>query len=325
MTRLAAAPTSLTIDRRHRRARHRQGRHRHGRHRPGAARFIAVPLVAVALLGLAACDFQLIVPDGAAPLRYRDTIFSAVTVTSNITYGNAPDAGGNPVALKLDLYEPQGDTLATRPAIVWVHGGGFKSGNKTSAELVDESNTFAKKGFVNVSIDYRLVAGGCAPLQSDCLTGIINAKHDAQAAVRFLRANAAQYRVDPTRIAIGGTSAGAITALNVAYGADDPGTSGNPGYPSYVSAAVSLSGARILTTPDPGEAPALLFHGTADPLVPYQWAVDTVTAAQNAGLVANMTTWDGGGHVPYAQHRTEILDQTTNFLYWFLDLTNAPR
>jgi len=141
--------------------------------------------------------------------------------------------------------------------------------------------------------------------------------------VRFLRANATTYGVDPTRIAIGGSSAGAITALNVGASPDNPGTSGNPGYSSAVGAAVSLSGARLLGTPDAGDAASLLFHGTADPLVPYAWATATRDSAQAAGLVSLLTTWEGAGHVPYLEHRSEILDQTTNFLYWTLDLTNA--
>jgi pimeloyl-ACP methyl ester carboxylesterase len=69
----------------------------------------------------------------------------------------------------------------------------------------------------------------------------------------------------------------------------------------------------------------LLFHGTADTVVPYQWAVNTWNAALNAGLDSFLTSWDGAGHVPYAQHRTEILGQTTNFLYWELDLANAAQ
>jgi predicted esterase len=128
------------------------------------------------------------------------------------------------------------------------------------------------------------------------------------------------------RIAIGGTSAGAITALNVGYNADDPGDSGNPGFPSDVGAAVSLSGAKLAGPPPAaGDAPALLFHGTADGLVPYAWATSTVNQAQAAGLTALLTTWVGAGHVPYVQHRTEILDQTTTFLYWHLDLANAAQ
>jgi carboxylesterase type B len=215
--------------------------------------------------------------------------------------------------------------VTDRPAIVWVHGGSFRAGDKTSPEIVDEATTFAKKGFVNVSINYRLSPNGCTTVSAECLTAIVDAKHDAQAAVRFLRARADDYGVDEDRIAIGGTSAGAITALNVGYGPEDVGDSGNPGFASTVRAAVSLSGARILTTANPGEAAALLFHGTEDTLVPYQWALDTVAEAQAAGLLAFLTTFEGAGHVPYTQNRTTILDQTTNFLYWTLDLTHAAR
>jgi carboxylesterase type B len=282
-------------------------------------------LLGVLALVAAGCDLQKVVPPGDAPLRYRDAVFSAVTARSNVKYGSAVNQQGQTVTLRLDVYRPTGDTVTDRPAIVWVHGGSFAFGSKTSSEIVDEATTFAKKGFVNVSINYRLSPDGCTTVTVECLTAIVDAKHDAQAAVRFLRANADAYGVDVSRIAIAGTSAGAITALNVGYGPEDVGNSGNPGFASTVRAAVSLSGARILTTPNPGEAAALLFHGTADTLVPYQSALDTVAAAEAADLQVNLTTFEGAGHVPYWQNRTTILDQTTNFLYWTLDLTHAAR
>lgn len=287
-------------------------------------RFRLLALAACLVIVATGCDLRLLVPPGDAPLRYRDPVFAAVTKTSDVTYGSAVDQQGNTVTLKLDVYRPTGDTITNRPAVVWVHGGGFSSGNKTSPELVDEATTFAKKGYVNVSINYRLSAGcsASAPTAS-CVQAIIDAMHDAQAAVRFLRATAATYGVDANRIAVAGTSAGAITALDVGANPNDPGTSGNPGYSSAARAAVSLSGAKILGREDAGDAAILLFHGTADTLVPYQWALNTLNEAKAAGLQAELTTWQGAGHVPYLQHRTEILDQTTNFLYWELDLTHA--
>jgi carboxylesterase type B len=288
-------------------------------------RRVLIAVVGVLALVAAGCDLQKVVPPGDAPLRYRDAVFAAVTTTRDVTYGSAVDQQGATVTLKLDVYRPVGDAVTDRPAIVWVHGGSFRAGDKTSPEIVDEATTFAKKGFVNVSINYRLSPNGCTTVTAECLTAIVDAKHDAQAAVRFLRARADDYGVDEDRIAIAGTSAGAITALNVGYGPEDVGDSGNPGFASTVRAAVSLSGARILTTANPGEAAALLFQGTADSLVPYQWAVDTVAEAQAAGLLAFLTTFEGAGHVPYTQFRTTILDQTTNFLYWTLDLTHAAR
>jgi predicted esterase len=90
-----------------------------------------------------------------------------------------------------------------------------------------------------------------------------------------------------------------------------------------VRAAVSLSGAHLLTTPGKGDAGALLFHGTADGVVPYAWAENTIAAAKANGARAVLTSWKGDGHVPYAAHRTEILDQTRNFLYIHLDLAHA--
>lgn len=287
-------------------------------------RLLMVVTACIALVG-AGCDVHLAVPPGDAPLRYRDEVFAEVVTARDVAYGSAVDQRGQTVTLRLDAYTPAGDTVTSRPAIVWVHGGGFTAGDKTSREMVDEATTFARKGFVSVSINYRLSPQGCFPVSAACLTGITHAKHDAQAAVRFLRAHAVDYGVDPDRIAIAGTSAGAITALNVAYGPEDVGSSGNPGFPSTVRAAVSLSGGRILTSANAGEAAALLFHGTADAIVPYQLAVTTRDEAKAAGLVTYLTAWEGAGHVPYAEHRSEIVDQTTNFLYWMLDLAHAAR
>jgi len=281
-------------------------------------RFVTVVLVAV--VALAGCEWQLLRPGGDAALRYRDEIFAGVTKTSDVTYRTANNLSGTPVTLKFDLYEPTGDTVTARPAIVWVHGGSFCCGNKTSPELVDEANTFARKGYVNASISYRLEPGGCsaAAPTTTCIGAIQEAIEDAQAAVAFLRTNAATYGIDPTRIAIGGTSAGAITALNVGYESSE--------YPAgAVRAAVALSGAVLLGRVTAGDAPALLFHGTSDNLVPYQWAVNTVNSAKAAGDEAHLTTWEGAGHVPYVQYRTQILDQTTNFLYWKLDLPRAAK
>jgi acetyl esterase/lipase len=287
---------------------------------------LCVLAVAVALVA-AGCGLPYITPPGQAPLRYRDLVFGAATTTTGVTYGNAVDQTGNPVTLQLDVYRPAGDTNTRRPAIVWVHGGGFSGGNRTSGEIVDQATTFARKGYVNVSITYRLTPGGClagGPTPA-CLQAIRDAQHDAQAAVRFLRANASTYGVDVNRIAIAGTSAGAITALNVAAAPDDPGTSGNPGFSSAVQAAVSLSGAKIYGAIEPGEAAIHMFHGTTDGLVPYQWAVNTLNEAQAAGVISYLTTWPGEGHVPYGAHRNDIIDQTSNFLYWALKLPNATQ
>src|SRR5689334_9021151 len=171
----------------------------------------ALAIGGVALLS-AGC-LQYIVPPGPAPLRYRDEIFNNVTTTSDVTYGSAVDLSGNTVTLKLDVYQPTGDTVTSRPAIVWVHGGSFCCGDKTSPELVDEATVFSKKGYVNFSINYRLDPAGCSAGQptSRCVDSIRLAMYDAKSSIRWIRAHAADYGVDPNRVAIGGSSAGAIT------------------------------------------------------------------------------------------------------------------
>lgn len=276
-----------------------------------------LPVLAVLAIAAAGCDWPNITPPGSAPVRYRDQIFNAVTVTPNVTYGSAVNLENQTITLKLDMYQPTGDIVTARPAIVWVHGGSFTSGSRTSAELVDEATTFSKEGFVNVSIDYRLESPGCSGSLSNCDAAIQEAAADAQTAVRFLRTNAAAYGVDPNRIAIGGSSAGAITALNVGYSsAADPS--------ARVRAALSLSGAQLgVGTISPGDAPAIDFHCTTDPLVAYQWAVSTIQAAKAQGLDAFLESWNETCHVPYSEHRQQILDQSRNFLWWEMDLAHA--
>ena len=279
-------------------------------------RFV-LPLVVVLVVAAAGCEKPDIFPPGNAPVRYRDPIFPAVTVTSNVTYGSAVNLENQTITLQLDMYQPTGDTVTSRPAIVWVHGGSFCCGSKTSPEIVDEATAFSKAGYLNVSIDYRLESPGCQGSFSNCVAAIQEAAADAQTAVRFLRTNAATYGIDANRIAIGGSSAGAITALNVGYSSsEDPSAS--------VGAAVSLSGAQLVVgTISPGDAPALDFHCTTDALVSYQWAVNTVNAAKAQGLDAFLESWNETCHVPYTEHRQQILDQSRNFLWWEMDLAHA--
>ena len=82
--------------------------------------------------------------------RYASDVFQNVTTTSNITFGsNASWSGGNTV-LKLDVYQPTGDTETSRPLILWVHGGSFIGGSKTDGDMVALSQRFTKKGYVCV-------------------------------------------------------------------------------------------------------------------------------------------------------------------------------
>lgn len=257
----------------------------------------------VTLIALAGCSVPAV--PGVGPLRYRDPVFANITQTSNLQYGAAPDTTGNIVPLMLDLYQPTGDTVAQRPAIVWVHGGGYCCGDKSSGPSATLAQEFAHLGYVTVSINYRLLApGGCtggSGVTPTCYAAAIAAQNDAQAAVRWLRANATTYGIDPNRIGIGGDSAGAITATLVGLDPQDPGSSGNPGYSSAVDAFMSLSGGvpgGIFAAS--GDASGLLFSGTADPTVPYTWSAQTAGAMLSVGVPAFLETWVGAGHDPYA-------------------------
>src|SRR4051794_16962752 len=104
----------------------------------------------------------LLASPASASTRYRDQVFSQFTKKTDIVYGVAPDGNGQPEKLKLDLYQPKGDTISKRPVVIWVHGGGFSSGDKSDDKIVDLSERFARKGYVTASINYRLlVKNGC--------------------------------------------------------------------------------------------------------------------------------------------------------------------
>ena len=296
--------------------------------RPRAA--VLLGAIALAVWLVACMPSSVARPVGTGPLRYRDEVFSSATTISDLQYGSAPDLASHPVALKLDLYEPAGDVATKRPAVIWVHGGGYFAGDKTLGPAAALSAKFARLGYVSVSINYRLfapgrcdAAGGIAPA---CFSAAVEAVHDAHAAVRWLRANAVAYRIDPDRIGIGGESAGAITATGVGISADRPGDSGNPGYPSDVGAWVSISGGvpgGIFV--DSSDAPGFLLSGTADRTVPYQWSAETANAMDNAGVPVVFKTLEGAGHVPWGQYEDLFESQSDYFFYQFLRLDQAAR
>jgi len=118
------------------------------------------------------------------------------------------------IDLKMDIYLPQDDTSKLRPLIMLIHGGAFFNGDKASEAYIKWSTHFAAMGFVVASINYRM---GFLPSadQIDCAG--YRAAQDAHAAMRYLVHNAAKYRINTDWIFTGGTSAGAITALNLAF------------------------------------------------------------------------------------------------------------
>lgn len=238
--------------------------------------------------------------------RYVDRTFGTVDVTPDVECGHAEGEDG-PEDLKLDRYEPHGDTELHRPVVVYIHGGFFATGDKSEGDQV--GHELARRGYVVVSINYRLYdkLGIIDPARF--LSAIPAAHHDAQAAIRFMRKNAERYRVAREAFASIGYSAGAITALNVANAADDPGDSGNAGFPSDVAAAVSLSGFQGVISPK--APPVLMFHGDLDNIVPYAWAVDGCQRQKAAGGECTLITYPGVDHnisYRYAELMPRVLD-----------------
>ena len=162
------------------------------------------------------------------PLHAQPSPFENTTLHQDIIYA-APD--GNP--LKLDLCLP--DATGPVPLVIWVHGGGWMAGDKTMALAVPLTRKLLHAGIAVASINYRFSNAATFPAQL----------YDCKAAVRWLRANAATYDIDPKRIAAAGDSAGGQLVALLGTTADRPkleGDEGNPGVSSRVVAVCDFFG-----------------------------------------------------------------------------------
>lgn len=177
------------------------------------------------------------------------------------------------------------------------------------------------------------------------------ATSDGQAAVRWLRTNAASYRVDQSRIAMSGDSAGAIMSILAGMLADVPNSpteqssidamddaplnTTNLDQSSQIQAWVSISGGLPPTeTPGLAEklavaptlpAPGYLFSGTEDNQVPYAWAEATRDEVVKIHRVVAWGGLEGAGHVPYATYGTLSKTQSANFFSYMLGLETADQ
>ncbi len=156
----------------------------------------------------------------------------------------------------LDVYIPARAKLdPPSPAIVWIHGGGWTSGDKAEERARAVGQALADAGYVCASIDYRLGPGAWPTNLLDCKN-----------AVRFLRQHGADYAVDPDRIAVMGASAGGHLALLTALTTADPAlepTAPYPGISDAVSAVVDLGGIAEPRTWHPGSDPEFTSGGMA--------------------------------------------------------------
>jgi acetyl esterase/lipase len=159
-----------------------------------AAKATAPSAPAATVAAGAAAPTQSLLPAGRPAMGGGETAVKATPVAKDVAYAAAS------AAQKLDIYLPAGN--GPFPVIINIHGGGFMVGDKANPALGDE---LLAAGYAVVSVNYRLAAEAKYPAQIQ----------DIKAAVRFLRANAAKYKLDVARFAAFGQSAGGNLAATL--------------------------------------------------------------------------------------------------------------
>ena len=223
--------------------------------------------------------------------------------------------------LQLNLARPKTGT-GPFPAILCIHGGGFRAGKRESYDNLCVK--LAERGYVAATITYRLAPKHQFPA----------AVQDTKAAVRWLRANAQRYNIDPAKIGVTGGSAGGHLAQFLGVTANVPqfeGNGGNPEQSSTVTCVVNVYGPsdftksygksvdahevlplwfggnldtkrdlHIQASPlywvTPNAAPTLCIHGTEDKYVAHEQAVWLVDKLKAATVEAELLTLEGAGH-----------------------------
>jgi acetyl esterase/lipase len=266
---------------------------------------------------LAALPLAVLVVVAAAPAQQKSpTVPDTVTFEAGIEYTNPDDQH-----LKLDMARPKaGD--GPFPCVLFIHGGGFRAGKREGYD--QQIVRMAERGYVAVTVSYRLAPKYPFPA----------AIHDTKAAVRWLRANAKKYHIDPERIGVTGGSAGGHLAQFLAVTGDVKefeGTGGNQEQSSKVKCVVNVYGpsdftksygksvdaaevlplflggnleaaraVHIKASPlywvTPNAAPTLCIHGSEDKYVAHEQAVWLVDKLKAANVEAELLTLDGAGH-----------------------------
>jgi hypothetical protein len=254
-------------------------------------------------------------PPPPAGKRYLNEVFASYQLQSNIQFGQVSSK-----TLYFDLYTGTGDTVTSRPLVIFIHGGGFKGGDKVSNFGTLVCGGLAKRGYVVASIDYRVAS--TIPSDTAHFEAMLKALQDTKAAVRFFKKNASTYGVDPSQVFATGSSAGSITALHLAYldstevpkyvswanvGGSFEGTSGTPGFSSRIQGVISNWGAIGDTAwMKRGDVPVYCVHGTSDSTVYYdQIPADgpflygskfIYAAAQRVGIPSGVRLFSNTGH-----------------------------
>lgn len=227
-------------------------------------------------------------------LKYRSDVFSEVSLTEGVKYGENFTYNNNFKELFFDFYAPMGDTwTGPRPLIILAFGGSFITGNRTDLDFL--CRYYAAKGFAVATIDYRLYDALLFPLPTaDIMIDVVTKSViDFKAAIRHFKEDAATdnlFNVDPELIFVGGISAGAIAAAHAAAmdttdvemsqtvldtvranGGIEGTTSDNyDTYDSDVAGLINFSGGlHIANWLDANDPPFFSVHEDMDGTVPY--------------------------------------------------------
>jgi hypothetical protein len=280
---------------------------------------------------LLAASILLCVSAQAQTVRYLDELFANVSVDSNVIYGQNKGflTGFNVTEnLKMDVYTPSGDTATSRPVIILMHAGSFLPGSVTGFNFADKNENcivelckrFAKRGYVAVSMTYRLGWNATAPDQETKSKTIINAVYramqDSKNCIRYFRStyadSANKWGIDPNKFVLGGSNSGAYVAMAASslnkpaelllpkfldingFSFVDTTLTGNfdgfggtqnldnfAGYSSAFNCVLSLGGAAADTSlVEVGETPVIAMAGVSEQLTPYNTAVVVTSTLQ---------------------------------------------
>lgn len=221
--------------------------------------------------------------------RYRESVFPSADAQTDVKYASSPvwTIPYNKKDLKLNVYQPTGDTHNKRPLIIFAHAGGFLNGSKDVDNMVAICDSFARKGYVTATIDYRK---GFNPLsEGSAERAVYRGIQDGKAAVRYFKEYALTYGIDTNNIFFGGMSAGGFISLHVGYmdkESERPQSTYGGGtvndlkcldcagnsysHSSKVKGILDYWGAVSDTSIiEAGDIPLMIMHGASDPTVPY--------------------------------------------------------
>ena len=240
---------------------------------------------------LTSCEW----PEGT---RYVDQVFAEVEVTRGITYRSTTTYTGQPIDLKLDVYEPVGDVASERPVIMWMFGGYWQGGDRNQLAAYAEDS--ARRGYVAVTIDYRLRSGD----SFDLLAAANDAYEDTIAAIEWLQAHAGDHGLDADAIVPAGYSAGAINALHALHTPVDTPAAG----------AVAIAGMNFSPLRD-GRGGTISISGTADTLVPHAISRDQCAQSEALGNLCRFIPIEDGTHLIGFTHAAQIMEVTADFVF----------